>query len=47
VAVDNRQRLKEIRLCYDLAFKPQACQGGTGTPDRIHIRLTPSANRRF
>jgi len=47
LAVDSRQRLKEIRLCYDLAFQPRACQGGIGTPDAIHIRLTPSANRRF
>jgi len=47
LAVDGGRRLKEIRLCYDLAFAPQSCRGGTGAPDAIHIRLTPSASRGF
>lgn len=47
VAVDKGQRLTELRLCFDRAYRPTACLGGTGTPDRIAIRLTPSAGRRF
>lgn len=47
VAVDKAQRLTEIRLCYDLKFQPMSCMGGTGTPDDIAIRLTPSANKGF
>jgi ribonuclease T2 len=45
--VDKAQRLTEIRLCYDLKFQPMRCMGGTGAPDEIPIRLTPSANRGF
>jgi len=47
VSVDKAQRLSEIRLCYDLKFQPVSCMGGTGTPDDIAIRLTPSANKGF
>ncbi len=47
VAVDRRGRLTEVRLCHDLTFQPSRCRGGTGAPDRIAIRLTPSAGRRF
>ncbi|MDQ0463695.1 ribonuclease T2 [Caulobacter ginsengisoli] len=45
--VDKAQRLTEIRLCYDLKFQPMRCMSGTGTPDAIPIRLTPSANGGF
>ena len=45
--VDKAGRMTEIRLCYDLAFKPMSCMGGTGTPDAIPIRLTPSATHAF
>jgi ribonuclease T2 len=47
VAVDKGGRLSEVRVCYDLRFQPAACRGGTGTPDRIPLRLTNSAGRRF
>ena len=48
VAVDKGGRLTEVRVCYDLKFQPSACPGGTGTPDRIPLRLTPSSPaRRF
>lgn len=48
VAVDKGGRLSEVRVCYDLRFQPAACPGGTGTPDRIALRLTQSsAARRF
>ncbi len=45
--VDRAQRMTEVRLCYDLAFKPMRCMGGVGTPDNVAIRLTPSASRAF
>jgi ribonuclease T2 len=45
--VDRAGRMTEVRLCYDLAFKPMSCMGGIGTPDAISIRLTPSATRAF
>ncbi len=47
VQVDKAQRLTEIRLCYDLKYQPMSCLGGTGTPDDVSIRLTPSANGGF
>jgi ribonuclease T2 len=47
IQLDKGQRLTEVRLCYDLAFKPAACLSGTGAPDPVHIRLTPSATRAF
>jgi ribonuclease T2 len=45
--IDKAGRMTEIRLCYDLSFKPMSCVGGTGTPDPIALRLTPSATRAF
>jgi ribonuclease T2 len=39
--------MKEIRVCYDLKFKLMRCLGGNGTPDDVHIRLTPSATGAF
>lgn len=47
VSVDNRGRLREVRLCHDLAFRPSRCPEGTGAPDRIPIRLTYTPSRRF
>jgi ribonuclease T2 len=34
--------LAEVRLCYDLAYRPAACPGGNGVPDGVRIRLAPS-----
>jgi len=47
VGVDKGGRLKEVRLCYDLRFKPMACMGGVVTPDPVRIRLTPSRSGAF
>lgn len=47
VALDKEDRLTEVRLCYDLAYKPAACPGGVGALDGRPVRLTPSASRRF
>lgn len=47
VAVDKGGRLKEMRLCYDLKFRPMTCMGGVGTPDVVRLRLTPSRSGAF
>lgn len=47
VALDKEDRLTEVRLCYDLAYKPVACPGGAGAADARPVRLTPSATGRF
>lgn len=47
LGVEPGGRLKEIRVCYDLRFQPMTCRGGTGAPDPMHIRLTPSASGAF
>lgn len=47
VATDKESRLTEVRLCYDLAFKPTACPGGFGAPADKPIILTPSTTGRF
>lgn len=47
VATDKQARLTEVRLCYDLAYKPAACPGGVGAPDDKPIGLTPSTTGRF
>jgi ribonuclease T2 len=38
VDVDRKSRLKEVRLCYDVAFKFAACDR-RGAPDRIPVRI--------
>jgi ribonuclease T2 len=47
IQLDKGERLTEVRLCYDLAFKPMACMSGVGASDETPIRLTPSATRAF
>jgi ribonuclease T2 len=47
VQADREQRLTEVRLCYDLAFKPRACIGGAGAPDTQALHLTPSLTGAF
>lgn len=47
VALDNEGRLTEVRLCYDLKYRPVACPGGAGAPDARRVRLTPSTRGRF
>lgn len=34
-------RLEDVRLCYDLAYRPAACLGGLGAPDEAELRITP------
>lgn len=41
VRVKKDNRLTEVWVCLDLAFKPAACRGGNGTPDRVAVRVTP------
>jgi len=47
VAADKERRLTEVRLCYDLAYKPAVCPGGNGAPDDLALSLTRSGGRRF
>jgi len=47
VALDKENRLTEVRLCYDLAYKPAACPGGFGAPADRPVVLTPSTTGRF
>jgi ribonuclease T2 len=39
--VASGNRLNEIFICYDLRFRPAACPMGTGTPDRVRVRIAP------
>jgi ribonuclease T2 len=39
--VDKDQRLQEVLICYDLAFRPAHCLHGIGVPDGASIRVTP------
>ena len=47
VQTTRADELAEVRLCYDLAYKPTACPGGNGAPDGVHIRLAPSRTGAF
>jgi len=47
VQTDRDDRLTEVRICYDLKFRPSACLGGNGAPDRVALKLTPSLSRAF
>jgi ribonuclease T2 len=39
--------LGEVRLCYDLQFRPIACPGSAGAPDGVRLRLAPSRSGAF
>ena len=42
VAVDPDDRLREVRLCHDLTFRPAACPvGGLGAPDAAVLTVEP------
>lgn len=42
VATSQDNRLREVRLCHDLAFKPAACAPKTlGAPDGVLLTITP------
>lgn len=40
VDVDRKQRLREVRICYDARYRYAAC-ARPGAPDRLSIRVTP------
>lgn len=40
IKVSPGNRLEDVRLCFDLDFRPARCQGGFGAPDRARIRIT-------
>ena len=45
VEVDSANRLQEVHVCYNLAFKPAPCLGGGGAPDAATVFVTPEAPR--
>jgi len=47
VATTRDEDLIEVRLCYDLAFKPAACPGGNGAPDGLRVHIAPSRTGAF
>jgi ribonuclease T2 len=46
IATTPRGELTEVRLCFDLAFRPAAC-ADQGAPDARRITLAPSRTRSF
>ena len=47
VATTRGDDLTEVRLCYDLQYRPAACPGGNGAPDRARIHIAPSRTGAF
>ena len=47
VATTRGDDLTEVRLCYDLKYKPAACPGGNGAPDGTRIHIAPSRTGGF
>jgi ribonuclease T2 len=47
VATDKAGVLSEVRLCFDLHYRPAACPGGVGARDDVVLTLTPSTRRSF
>ncbi|PZQ63221.1 MAG: ribonuclease T [Phenylobacterium zucineum] len=41
VRVASGNRLLEVGVCHDLAFRPAACPRGVGTPDKVVLKVTP------
>lgn len=39
LATTEDDRLREVRLCYDLEFQPAACPRGLGAPDRVRLTV--------
>jgi ribonuclease T2 len=39
--------LSEVRICYDLHFRPATCSGGAGAPDGVRMTLAPSGSGAF
>ncbi|MCS6624689.1 hypothetical protein N0B44_17365 [Roseibacterium beibuensis] len=45
IAVTPESRLREVRVCHDLAFEPAACPaGGLGAPDGVVLTVEPVAD---
>lgn len=38
-------RLEDVRLCYDLRYRPAACPGGLGAVDSATVAITPRRPR--
>ena len=42
VKVGDGNRLQEVRICYDLKFRPARCAKGLGAPDHVKLRIQPT-----
>ena len=47
VQTNRAGALTEVRICYDLGFKPAACPGGNGAPDSARLEVAPSRSGAF
>lgn len=43
VKVAKGNWLEDVRICYDLRFRPTACRGGVGAPDKAPVRVRAAA----
>ena len=43
VKVAKGNWLEDVRICYDLRFRPAACSGGVGAPDKVSVRVRSAA----
>lgn len=43
VKVAKGNWLEDVRICYDLRFRPAACSGGVGAPDKVAVRVRSAA----
>ena len=39
VKVARGNWLEDVRICYDLRYRPSACRGGVGAPDKAPVRV--------
>ncbi|MDP1631337.1 MAG: ribonuclease T [Caulobacter sp.] len=44
IRTTDDNRLLDVRLCYDLEFRPAACRGGLGAPDRVVVQIASRRN---
>ena len=45
IRLTGDSRLQDVRLCYDLGYRPTACLGGVGPADEVTVHVTPRRPR--
>lgn len=45
IRLTGDSRLQDVRLCYDLRYRPAACTGGVGPADEVTVHVTPRRPR--